>query len=202
MIMIHPYDAYAYYMAIKLHYEREGYDALKYNFKTSANQKAFMARKDRYFFAKLAKKFDDPKELIAYYVSNFMHGSKWIGELLENGDDNYLQWKKYHESMRYRFTEDVSKLIDYIDMRGTDFDSLFTSVDGEHPPIIKLLIQGEIAVESAVLLDKMIGFVKRLDKQITETIVWPELSAKIKKTKPFVNADLQELKKIVLARLA
>ena len=202
MKMVDPYDAFAYYMAIKLHYERESYDALKYNFKTNVSEKAFLSRKDKYSFFKLAKKFDTNAEMIAYYVSNFMHGTKWIGELLESGDDNYLQWKKYHESMKYRFTEDVSKLIDYIDMRGTDFDSLFTSVDGEHPPIIKLLIQDELSVETVVLLDKMIGFVKRLDKQITETIVWPELSMKIKKTKPFVNADLPELKKIVLSGLA
>lgn len=202
MIMIHPYDAYAYYMAIKLHYERSSYDALKYNFKTSANPTAFAGRKDKYFFAKIAKKFENSSELIGYYVSNFMHGSKWVGDLLENGDDNYLKWKKYHEALKYRFTEDISTLVDYIDMKGIKFDDLFLSKGGEHPPIIKLLIQEQISVETAVLLDKMIGFVKRLDKQITETLVWPELSTKISKTKPFVNADLTELKKIVLEKFA
>lgn len=203
MRMVHPYDAYAYYMAIKLHYERPGYDALKYNFKTSANQKAFMARKDKFYFAKLAKKFDTNEELIGYYVSNFMHGSKWVGDLLESGDNNYMEWKRYHESMKYRFSEDIGTLVDYIQARGTDFDSLFTAEDDEqHPPIIKLLIREEISIETAVLLDKMIGYVKRLDKTITETLVWPELSLKIAKTKPFVNADLKELKKIVLDRLA
>ena len=154
MTMIQPYDAYAYYMAIKLHYERVGYDALKYNFKTNANQKAFMGRKDRFFFAKLAKKFDTPNELIGYYVSNFMHGSKWVGDLLENGDDNYVKWKRYQEALKYRFSEDISTLVDYIHMKGIKFDNLFLSEDdGAHPPIIKLLIQDEISVETVVLLD-------------------------------------------------
>jgi T4 gene Gp59 loader of gp41 DNA helicase/T4 gene Gp59 loader of gp41 DNA helicase C-term len=200
---IHPYDAYAYYMAIKLHYERDSYDALKYNFKTSANPQSFQTRKDKYFFAKLAKKFDSPNDLIGYYVSNFMHGSKWVGELLESGDDNYFKWKKYHEALKYRFSEDIGTLVDYIQDRGTNFDSLFTMEDDEqHPPIVKLLIREQISVETVVLLDKMIGFVKRLDKQITETLVWPEMSIKIKKTKPFVNADIEELKKIVLQKFA
>jgi hypothetical protein len=202
MKMVHPYDAYAYYMAIKLHYERPSYDALKYNFKTNANEKAFLARKDKYYFAKLAKKFDTNEELICYYVSNFMRGSKWVGDLLESGDDNYLSWKKYHESMKYRFSEDIAILVDYIQSRQTTFDSLFVGTDGEHPPIVKLLIRDEISVETVVLLDKMIGFVKRLDKQIGETLVWPDLSTKIKKTKPFVNADLKELRKIVLEKFA
>ena len=203
MIMLKPYDAYAYYMAIKLHYERDSYDALKYNFKTSATPKAFLARKDKFFFGKLAKKFDTTSELVAYYVSNFMHGSKWVGDLLESGDDNYLKWKKYHESLKYRFSEDIATLVDYIHSENKKFDDLFLlPSDGGHPPIITLLIREEISVETAVLLDKMLGFVKRLDKQITETLVWPDLSLKIKKTKPFVTANMDELKKAVLEKFA
>ena len=201
MTRIEPFDAYSYYMAIKLHYERKSYDALQYNFKTSATPKSFFARKDKYYFAKLAKKFDSTTELVNYYVSNFMYGSKWVRDLLENGDEHYNKWKKYNESLSYKFSEDVQILVDYIQLHGKDFDSLFLVNDGEHPPIVKLLIREEIAVETVVLLDKMLGFVNRLDKQITEPIVWPELSIKLKKTRPFVNANLQELKKIVLERL-
>ena len=32
-----PFEAYSYYLAIKLHFESDSYDAPKYNFKTSAN---------------------------------------------------------------------------------------------------------------------------------------------------------------------
>ena len=86
MIMIQPFDAYSYYMSIKLHFERDSYDALKYNFKSSATQKSFMVRKDKYHFAKISKKFVDSKDLVAYYVSNFVRGSKWVGDMLEHGD--------------------------------------------------------------------------------------------------------------------
>lgn len=202
MTRIEPFDAYSYYMAIKLHYERKSYDALQYNFKTSVTPKSFFARKDKYYFAKLAKKFTSTSELVNYYVSNFMHGSKWVGDMLENGDEHYNNWKKYNESLKYKFSEDIQVLVDYIHSQGKDFDYLFHVGDGGHPPIVKLLIRENISVETAVLLDKMIGFVDRLDKQISETIVWPELSTKIKKTKPFVNADLTELKKIVLEKFA
>ena len=54
--MIDPFDSYKMYNALKLHFETDGYDAIKYNYKSNASPKAFMRRKDKYFFAKLAKK--------------------------------------------------------------------------------------------------------------------------------------------------
>jgi len=204
MIMIQPYDAYSYYMAIKLHFERDSYDALKYNFKSSATQKSFMVRKDKYHFAKISKKFVDSKELVAYYVSNFVRGSKWVGDMLEHGDENYNAWKRYSESMTYRFTSDIDVLVDYIEGKELKFDDLFLTTEdgGSHPPIIRLLLQEDVSLETVVLLDKMLGFTKRFDKTISETLVWPDLSMRIRKYKPFVNADLTALKKIVLQKLA
>ena len=204
MIMIQPFDAYSYYMSIKLHFERDSYDALKYNFKSSATQKSFMVRKDKYHFAKISKKFVDSKELVAYYVSNFVRGSKWVGGMLEHGDENYSAWKRYSDSMTYRFTSDVDVLVDYIDSKKLKFDDLFliTEDGGSHPPIIRLLLQEDVSLETVVLLDKMLGFTKRFDKTITETLVWPDLSMRIRKYKPFVNADLEALKKIVRNKFA
>lgn len=209
MIMIQPYDAYAYYMAIKLHFEKDSYDAVKYNFKTSATPKSFYSRKDKYYFAKVAKKFNDTKELVDYYVSNFVRGSKWVGDMLESGDDNYLNWKRYSESMKYRFTSDIEKLANYCEMNDCKFDDLFrissSSDDGDretHPPIIRLLLQEEIQLETVVILEKMLGFVSRLNKTITETLVWPDLSSKITKYKTFLSVDLNEFKKIVLIKFA
>ena len=41
-----PFDAYSYYLAIKLHFESDSYDAPKYNFKTSAKPASFWKRKE------------------------------------------------------------------------------------------------------------------------------------------------------------
>jgi hypothetical protein len=55
-----PFESYKLYNALKLHFE-SGYDAVKYNFKSNVTPKSFFNRKDKYFFAKLAKKHN--KEL-------------------------------------------------------------------------------------------------------------------------------------------
>ena len=69
-----PFASYAMYNALKLHFETDGYDAIKYNFKTSVKPTSFFKRKDKYFFAKLAKKHD--RDLKDYYISNFKSWSE------------------------------------------------------------------------------------------------------------------------------
>lgn len=199
---IQPYDAFRYYMAIKLHFESKTYDALKYNFKSSATPNSFFKRKDKYFFAKIAKKFAEVPDMVNYYVSNFLHDKKWVGEMLDSGDDIYTSWKAYHESLRYRFGEDLDVMVNFCDDNSIKFDDLFVVTDGGHPPIVQLLLQQDIHVESVIILEKMLGFVKRLDKTITETIIWPELSEKIRKTKSFVSVNMEPLKKLVVAKFA
>ena len=58
--IMEPFDAYKYYMAIKLHFESDSYDAPKYNFKTSISPQSFWKRRDKYHFAKLSRKFNKP----------------------------------------------------------------------------------------------------------------------------------------------
>ena len=56
----------------------------------------------------------------------------------------------------------------------------------------------DINVETVVILNQLTGFMNKADKEITETIVWPDVSRKIRKYSPFVSYDLEKAKKIVL----
>jgi hypothetical protein len=49
-----------------------------------------------------------------------------------------------------------------------------------------------------VIINKLTGFMNKADKEITETIVWPDISLKIRKYDPFVRVNLDKMKKIVL----
>ena len=44
--MTQPFDAYSMYNALKLHFEQDSYDAIKYNFKSNFTPKSLFARKD------------------------------------------------------------------------------------------------------------------------------------------------------------
>ena len=49
---------------------------------------------------------------------------------------------------------------------------------------------GKISIQSVIIFDKILSFVNRWDKEIKETIIWPEKSFKIAKLKPFVSVNL------------
>lgn len=200
--MLKPWDAYSIYTAIKLHFDSELYDAVKYNYKTSVKEKSFFARKDKYFFAKLAKKYPDKQILIDFLAANFAsldRGKCWAGNLVEqSADDNYKFYLKRIESMSYFFGDQVDRLVEHCSGNGLSFDDLFKSENGAHPRIATLVMDKTIELETLVILDIMVGFMKR--SKITETILWPEFSKKVLKFKPFLRqkVDIKKLREIVL----
>lgn len=193
MIRMEPFDAYRYYQSMKLHFESKTYDAAKYNFKTSASQKSFWKRNDKYHFAKVAKRFKDTPELIGYYASHFVNGTKWIGEML-NSEEAYQSWLKRMQSISYIFEQDLN----HLSLEYGSFDSMLMPDDSSHPKIITAYLQDEISIETVVIINKLTGFMDKADKEITETILWPDISLKIRKYDPFVRVKLDNMKKIVL----
>ena len=179
-----PFESYKLYNALKLHFETDGYDAIKYHFKTSVKPTSFFNRKDKFFFAKLAKTYE--KELKEFYIANFKNDVKYVGDMLnEGGEKYYRDHKKVMESLTYQFKTDINKLNDM----DVSFDSLLEAEDNNHPLIIKLWMQEEILLETVVILDSILGFVERENKKITDTIIWPDIYRKIMKYKPFVKFD-------------
>jgi hypothetical protein len=77
------------------------------------------------------------------------------------------------------------------------FDELFTlTASSPYPAVITNYLQDEICIETVVILDQLTGFMKRLN--VTDTIVWPEVSKKIRKYGPFVRFDKTKAKETVL----
>ena len=191
------YEAYTLYLAIKLHFTTPNYDYFKHNAKVNSSLNAFLKRNDRFFFHKLATKYGD--SLIDYYVSNFANKPKvWVGDLVRaDGDTIYNKWKKYNESFSYNFRNDCVLLRNVIDGDRIRFDDVFSVDSGQHPRLLRLLLSEQISIQSVIILDKVLGFVKRWDKEIKETIIWPEKSFKLKKLNPFIKFNLTKCKFIM-----
>ena len=190
--MIDPFESYKLYNALKLHFETD-YDAVKYNFKSNVSSQSFFKRRDKYFFAKIAKQYE--KDLKGYYIANFKHGISYVGEMVnEVGEKNYIEHKKTLESLTRVFQNDINKLSE----QKMEFDDLFQSQDGQHPLIIQLWMQEEITLETVVILNSLIGFIPRESKKISDTLIWPDIKRKIEKYTPFVNFNSTKCKLIIL----
>ena len=191
------YEAYTLYLAIKLHFTTPNYDYFKHNAKVNSSLNAFLKRNDRFFFHKLATKYGD--SLIDYYVSNFANKPKvWVGDLVRaDGDTIYNKWRKYNESFSYNFRNDCVHIRNVIDGDRILFDDVFNVVDGQHPRMLRLLLSGKVSIQSVIIFNKVLSFLGRWDKEIKETIIWPEKSFKIKKLSPFIKFNLTKCKFIM-----
>ena len=187
-----PFDSYKLYNALKLHFETDSYDAVKYNYKSNVTPNSFFKRKDKYFFAKLARNHE--KDLLNYYVANFKNGVSYVGDMIdESAEKNYSDHKRIQESIHRVFSIDINKLND----QEQKFDKLFESDNGQLPLVIKLWMQEEISLETIVILNSILGFVPRESKKITDTIIWPDIHRKIEKYTPFVNYSKNKCTKLL-----
>ena len=190
--MIDPFESFKLYNALKLHFESDSYDAIKYNFKTNVKATSFLKRKDKYFFAKIARQYE--KDLMGYYIANFKHGISYVGDMInEVGEDNYTNHKRIRESIHRVFSVDINRLSE----EDCSFDELFESVDGQHPLVIQIWMQEDISLESVVILNSILGFIPRESKKISDTIIWPDIQRKIDKYGPFVKYDVNKCKTIL-----
>ena len=193
-----PFESYKLYNALKLHFET-GYDAVKYNFKSNVTPQSFFKRKDKYFFAKLAKKYNG--ELKEFYISQFINTEKYVGDMMDSeAEQNYMKYKKVKESIHRVFSVDINKIIDL--NIGVKFDNLFESVDGQQPEIVKMWMQEDITLETVVILNSILGFIQREDSKISDTIIWPDTKRLIEKYTPFVSFDINKCKTVLMEKFA
>ena len=192
------FDVYKTYLAVKLHFASDNYEYYKYDGKVNAKLDTFTKRKDRYFFHKLSTRYAE-SDILDFFVANFLADSKrWIGNLLANdGRDGYLDYKKRKEAFAYHFKQDCGTIVSDFSRRTISFDDGFLCPNGQHPRVLRLLIQRKISYQTAVVLDHFLGFTKNWDKEITEKVVWPEISLKVSRVKPFVNFNATECKLIM-----
>tara|TARA_R100000008_G_scaffold57999_1_gene35933 strand:+ start:1876 stop:2475 length:600 start_codon:yes stop_codon:yes gene_type:complete len=194
MLKVNPFETYKSYLGLKNHFTKEKYDYIKYCGKSRASVESFYKRKDRFFFEKISRQKND-EEVVEFFVSNFVScddpQSLWIGEIMRSGEKNYTSWKKRTQSLTYVFKEEIEKVFS-----GKDFDKVFEIKGTKHPQIIKEYLQGNLSLESLIILEKILGFQKNFDKKLTDP-VWKFLSLRMKKYIPFINIDVFRFKKLL-----
>ena len=188
-----PADAYRCYLAMKNHFTKDKYDYIKYRGKVRATNEAFYKRKDRFWFEKFARQKSD-KEIEDFFVANFTSctdpESLWIGEMIKDGEGRYQDWQKKLQSLSYMFKEDCEKLF-----TDNKIDDVFDCSKG-HPIVLKKFLGGNISLETLVIYDRILGYIKNFDKKLQDP-VWETVSRRVRKYSPFINIDVFRYKKIL-----
>ena len=191
------FEVYKIYLAIKLHFtsKNQSYDFHKHNGRTTARLETFTKRRDRYYFHRLSKSYDN-KSIVNYFLSNFVSNTNlWVGDIIgKAGDEHYKQWSKKIESLHYYYEKDIDYIIERMTTKDIKFNDLFLSIDGQHPPIIKMFLAKKINFETLIILDDILRFTKKLNKNIKEKVLWPKLFDRMKRYKPFLSYNITKYK--------
>lgn len=193
------FEVYRYYIALKLHFTTDKYDVIEKQGRVKVTKSAFLKRKDLGAISRVAKTYSD-EEVVNFLVANFVSGDRWGGIFDLEAKDRYTEWKRRVESLRYTFEQDLDKLILELEDNNKNFEHLFNCAKGEHPYIIKAYLRKSISIETLVILDKLIGFIEKFDQEVTDTIVYPDISRLVKKYKPFLKFDLEKFNGILRSR--
>ena len=198
---LHGFDVYRSYLAMKQHWTKENFDYFQYDGKVRAKEETYQQRNDFYFFETIARKLSK-KEIEEYLLANFALAEDptrvWIGDIKRSGKDQWLVWQKLHQRLSYTVEQDLEALVLHMEKEGLSFNQIFEA-NGGHPELLRLVIQKKIHLETLIILDMVLKFVPKWDRNLHDPL-WESMSFKIRKYKPFLSIPVTKYKKLMVEK--
>jgi hypothetical protein len=190
------YAAFVMFQSLKLHFQTESYDYIKYHGKVGhATKDKFEKRKDKYAFYKISRKYSI-QEMKEFYVANFISdGVGYIGDITgPEGEEHYRKWQKRNQSLTYIFEADIMYIFD-------KHKNFLKVPHGGYPKLLCELMEGNITPESMVILNNLMKFLPIWKEKIVDDIVFPNCEMLIRKYSPFVLYDENKCKLLLKEKI-
>jgi len=190
------FKAYRYYLAIKLHFTTDKFNVFENRGNVKGTREAFNARNDRYIFEKLARKHDDDKDIIQFFVANFAYGNDTAIYAGAEADEVYNEWLRRKQSISKIFVDDLATLLTHIEINKLTHTALFNFTDSEYPVALKLFVGGKIKIETLRIIDDLYPIIEKWKLNTSVRYIWDDDLRRIIKLTGFVKYDIIKIKKI------
>jgi hypothetical protein len=190
------FKAYRYYLAIKLHFTTDKFNVFENRGNVKGTREAFNARNDRYIFEKLARKHQDDREIIQFFVSNFAYGNDSAIYAGQEAEDNFLEWNKRKQSITKVFVDDLATLLTHVEVNKLKQSAIFNFTDNEYPVALKLYIGRKISIETLRIIDDEHPVLENWKLNNSVKYIWDDDLRRIIKLTGFVKYDRIKIKKI------
>ena len=190
------FKAYRYYLAIKLHFTTDKFNVFENRGNVKGTREAFNARNDRYIFEKLARKHEDDREIIQFFVSNFAYGNDSAIYAGQEAEDNFLEWNKRKQSISKVFVDDLATLLTHVEVNKLKQSAIFNFTDNEYPVALKLYIGRKISIETLRIIDDEHPVLENWKLNNSVKYIWDDDLRRITKLTGFVKYDRIKIKKI------
>ena len=190
------FKAYRYYLAIKLHFTTDKFNVFENRGNVKGTREAFNARNDRYIFEKLARKHDNDKDIIQFFVANFAYGNDNAIYAGAEADEVYTEWLRRKQSISKIFVDDLATLLTHIEINKLTHTALFNFTDSEYPVALKLFVGGKIKIETLRIIDDLYPIIEKWQLHTSVRYIWDDDLRRIIKLTGFVKYDIIKIKKI------
>lgn len=185
------YGAFMLFIALRTHFTKSNYDFFKMNGKLRVTKESYLKRNDKSFFERMAKEYD-AMQLRDFYIANLLEDKQYITDLIDdNSKDAYNNYTRRRQSLSYICTNDMVRVFD----QGLSVP--FIVSHHTYPSIILLFLRGEVSLETMVILDDFLGYTDKFDRYYEDDVIWPKVSRKISKYRPFLKYDKVKMKNIL-----
>lgn len=190
-------NAYKTYLAIRNHFNTD-YDYFKYNGKIKVSDDSFLKRRDKFWFAKLERRYSS-SELVYFFVANFLDdNSSWSGSLVgSESEKKYLEWRKHIESLKYNFKNECKKIKDEMEKKDRLFDEMFLVVEGNHPDLLRWYLGKHISLETFTIFNGILNFIKQWTLDLKEDIIYNSVRDLTLNYKPFLQVEYKTYRNIM-----
>ena len=185
------FGAYQLFIALRTHFSSSRYDFFRMNGKTRVTKESYLKRNDKWFFDKIAKEYS-AEELRDFYIANLLQDRHYITELLDDGaKSTYINYQRQRQGLSYYYSNDLGRLFD------KGLREPFIIHHDTYPTIVLLFLRRTISLETMVILDDQLGFTSKFDKHYGDDVIWPKVSQKISKYRPFLKYDKAKMNDIL-----
>lgn len=199
--------AYTKRMACHLHFTQEKYDYFNYKQKIKYGSKAFskLSPKQKMQFARLETIYHKNTEenidifMVTAYLKN-QSKMPHITELMASEyAEAYNQNMSWLQSAEYKFLQDMKRVIP--EKTRENFNNLFSAKNNSGLPIIyKHVIQGQININTATILESIFGFSHHLEDNMIDPL-GIQMAYDIKKYARFLSINTEKYLQILKEKL-
>ena len=188
------YETYKLYLALKMHFTKKNYNYFEYNGKTNATMDSFLARKDKFQFQKLCRKYDKD-QIQDFLVANFIKGKSWVGDFLDDEcDDTYKAYMKRKQAFTYHFQTELENMFDDVN----DPADIFKAKTGQYPELITRYLNDTLSIETMIVFNAYVKFFNKFDDRLgKDDIIWSKIRFLCEKVMPFVEYDKKKMKNVL-----
>lgn len=172
-----PYQAYKFYLAIKLHFTVDSYDVFETRGAVRVcSASAFETNKMRGRFAFIAREHPEPKSIVQFFVACFAYSANVFDH--QESKEAHAKWMKHKEMMTSMILDDLDTV-----------DDITSALVGTPCKLMKMISGGHINIETAVAINRKMNFVEGWKHNFTH----PSLYIRIKKLDRFISFNEEKV---------